>query len=111
MKTLMTIRRFTVKISNCPAFLDFRDHIKKVFFLFGFFISKLKIRWNLLKSSRNFSRLSSLSLHIKNVINKSFPKLRFYILRLSKFRFGFIIEMQAYGGVNFVPIPVIDIFL
>ena len=44
MKILVIIRRFTVKISNYPAFLDFYDHIYEINFLFGFFISKLKIR-------------------------------------------------------------------
>ena len=54
MKTLVAILKFTVEISNYPAFFDFYGSNRKMNFLFGFFISKFKIRAEFMEVLREF---------------------------------------------------------
>ena len=75
MKILVVIRGFSVKISSYLAFPDFYDHIKKINFVFEFFISKLKIMVELIQVLKKFFLgLFTFCPYKENIVKKYLPK-------------------------------------
>ena len=82
MKLLMTIRRLARKIGGNSALFNFYDYIQEINFFSRLFIGKSKVA---VKFVKIFKKLIKIFLCIcpneKNIINESFPKPMFYLLR------------------------------
>ena len=81
MKILMTIRSLVKNVGDYFTLFNFYDYIQEINVFSRLSIDKSMVAVKFVKTFQKPIKVSSVSVQIKNIIDESFSKPKFYLLR------------------------------